>query len=127
MAALDTNVLVRLLAQDDPQQTRKAEAYLLAHPPLWISLPVLVESVHVLARLYRWEKPALLAMLDGLANSRHFIFQDQAAVVAAIDRWAQAKAGFVDCLDVELARCHGQEPLATFDKGLLNLQGTTGL
>ena len=127
MAALDTNVLVRLLAQDDPAQTRKAEAFLSSHAPLWISVSVLVETMYVLARLYKWEKPALLAMLQATTSSRDLVFQDQAAVVAALGRWTHAKAGFVDCLNVELALGHGQAPLATFDKNLMKQQGSTGL
>ena len=127
MAAPDTNVLIRLLTQDDPAQTEKAEAYLLTHTPLWISISVLVETFYVLGRLYGWKKPALLAMLRSVGNSRQFTFQDQPAVVAATDRWTHSKAGFIDCLNVELARCHGREPLATFDKALLDLPGTFGL
>ena len=127
MAAIDSNVLIRLLAQDDPVQTQKAEAYLLAHAPLWISLPVLVETFYVLARLYGWKKPALIAMLQSSTNSRHFTFQDQAAVVAAITEWTSAKAGFVDCLNVALSRTHGKGSLATFDLDVLKLQGSIGL
>jgi predicted nucleic-acid-binding protein len=127
MAAVDTNVLVRLLAQDDPVQTRQAEAYLDVNSPLWISLPVLVETYYVLSRLYGWEKAALLAMLGSLSNSRQFIFQDQAAVVSASQVWSKAKAGFVDCLNVELAKRHGKAPLATFDRDVLKLDGSQGL
>jgi len=127
MAAIDTNVLIRLLAQDDPVQTQKAEAFLRAHAPLWISVPVLVETFHVLARLYGWKKPALLAMLQATSNSRHFTFQDQAAIASASNAWAKAKAGFIDCLNVELAKRHGQDPLATFDQELLKVEGTIAL
>jgi predicted nucleic-acid-binding protein len=127
LAAIDTNVLVRLLAQDDQALTLKAEGHLSAHAPLWISVSVLVETFYVLARLYGWDKPALLAMLQSTANSHQFIFQDQSAVVAASNRRATAKAGFVDCLNVELARIHGKGPLATFDKQAAKLPGTTRL
>ena len=96
-----------------------------AHAPLWISAPVLVETFHVLARLYGWGKPALVAMLQATTNSRQFIFQDHSAVVAATQRWATAKAGFVDCLNVELAKAHGKEPLATFDRDAARLPGAT--
>ena len=66
-------------------------------------------------------------MLQATTNSREFIFQDQAAVVAAATQWAHAKAGFVDCLNVELARSHGKVPLATFDKHALKLPGAVRL
>lgn len=127
MAAIDTNVLIRLLTQDDRVLAQKAEAHLSAHGPLWISASVLVETFHVLAKLYGWDKPALLALLQSGTNSRHFIFQDQPAVIAATHRWAKAKAGFVDCLNVELARAHGQDPLATFDREAAKLPGATRL
>lgn len=57
--ALDTHALIRRLTQEDPGQARAAEAQLQGHAPLWISLPVLVETHHVLARLYGWKKDAL--------------------------------------------------------------------
>ena len=127
MAAIDTNILIRLLTQDDPRLTAKAEAHLSAHAPLWISISVLVETFYVLGRLYRWDKPALLAMLQSTTNSRLFIFQDQPAVVAATNQWAAAKAGFVDCLNVALARLHGTDPLATFDQEAAKLSGAARL
>lgn len=125
MAAIDTNVFIRLLTQDDPVLTPKAEAYLVAHAPLWISASVLVETFYVLTKLYAWDKPTFLAMLQATTNSRDFVFQDQPAVVAAANQWAAAKAGFVDCLNVELAKAHGKGPLATFDKDAAKLPGTT--
>lgn len=127
MAALDTNVFVRLLTQDDPELVRKAEAHLAAHAPLWIPIPVVVETYHVLTRLYGWQKPAMVAMLQAATNSRQFMFQDHAAVVAAANLWIKAKAGFVDCLNIELARAHEQEPLATFDRDAARLPGAARL
>ena len=127
MAAIDTNVFIRLLTQDDPVLVQKAESYLSAHAPLWISVSVVVETCYVLSKLYGWDKPGLLAMLQATTNSREFIFQDQAAVVAAATQWIHAKAGFVDCLNVELARSHGKAPLATFDKDALKLPGAVRL
>lgn len=88
---------------------------------------MLVETIHVLSRLYGWDKPALIALLKSMANSRDFIFHDQAAMVAATNRWVTAKAGFVDCLNVELAKAHGKDPLATSDKDVARLPGATRL
>ena len=64
MAAVDTNVLVRLLVADDPAQTRRALAYLEARRPLWVSTVVLVETVWVLTAVYGWSKAQILAMLE---------------------------------------------------------------
>ena len=125
MAAIDTNIFIRLLTQDDPVLTKRAEAHMLAHAPLWISASVLVETYHVLTRLHGWEKPAFIALLQAMTSSRQFIFQDQSAVVAATNQWVKAKAGFVDCLNVALAAAHGKGPLATFDKNAAKLIGAS--
>ena len=56
MIGLDTNVLVRYLAQDDPAQSAKVnrliESELNERHPGFISLIVLVETCWVLKRLY---------------------------------------------------------------------------
>jgi predicted nucleic-acid-binding protein len=127
MAAIDTNLFIRILAKDDPVQTPRAKAYVEAHAPVWVSVSVLVETFDVLSASYKWRKAELLAMIQATTSSRHFVFQDQAAVVAAANQWIGAKAGFVDCLNVELARAHGKGPLVTFDKDAAKLQGTTRL
>ena len=46
MRAIDTNVLVRLLARDDAAQTRLAEAYVAKGA--WVPLLALAETVWVL-------------------------------------------------------------------------------
>lgn len=122
MAAIDTNVLVRLLVADDPAQTRRALAYLEARRPLWVSTVVLVETVWVLTAVYGWSKAQTLAMLETASNSRDFAFQSVEAVRAAIAAYASGKADFSDCLALELARAEGHLPFATFDKATARLR-----
>lgn len=122
MAAVDTNVLVRLLVADDPAQTGRALAYLEARRPLWISTVVLVETVWVLAAVYGWSKAQILAMLETASNSRDFAFQSVETVRAAITVYASGKADFSDCLALELARTEGHLPFATFDKATAKLR-----
>jgi predicted nucleic-acid-binding protein len=122
MAAIDTNVVVRLLTADDPEQTRNAEA-LLARGPLWVSTIVLVETVWVLSAVYGWRKPQLLVMLQRLADSRDFILQDVTIVKAAIATYEHSSADLADCLALELARSHRQLPFATFDTKASRLPG----
>jgi predicted nucleic-acid-binding protein len=122
MAAVDTNVLVRLLVADDPTQTRRALAYLEARRPLWVSIVVLVETIWVLAAVYGWSKAQILAMLETANNSRDFAFQAVETVRAAIAIYASGKADFSDCLALELARTEGHLPFATFDKAAAKLR-----
>ena len=122
MAAVDTNVLVRLLVADDPAQTRRALAYLEARRPLWVSTVVLVETVWVLTAVYGWSKAQIVAMLETASNSRDFAFQSVETVRAAIAVYAFGKADFSDCLALELARTEGHLPFATFDKATARLR-----
>jgi predicted nucleic-acid-binding protein len=122
MAAVDTNVLVRLLVADDPAQTRRALAYLETRRPLWVSTVVLVETVWVLTAVYGWSKAQILAMLETAGNSRDFAFQSVETVRTAIAAYVSGKADFSDCLALELARVEGHLPFATFDKATAKLR-----
>lgn len=121
MRAVDTNVLVRLLVADGAAQTRRAEAFLAAGRPVWISTVVLVEAVWVLSSVYGWKKPHLLALLDVATNSRDFAFQSIDAVRAAADLYRASRADFSDCLALAHARAEGHLPFATFDKATARL------
>jgi predicted nucleic-acid-binding protein len=122
MAAVDTNVLVRLLVADDPAQTRRALSFLEARRPLWVSTVVLVETIWVLTAVYSWSKAQILAMLETASNSRDFAFQSIETVRAAIATYVSGKADFSDCLALELARTEGHLPFATFDKATARLR-----
>jgi len=122
MAAVNTDVLVRLLVADDPAQTRRALAYLEARRPLWVSTVVLVETVWVLTAVYGWSKAQILAMLETASNSRDFTLQSVETVRAAIAAYASGKADFSDCLALELARAEDHLPFATFDKAAARLR-----
>lgn len=123
MRAVDTNVLVRLLVADDPRQTDKAETFLAAGGPVWISSVVLVETVWVLSAVYGWKKPQLLAMLETASTSKDLRFQSVDAVRAALHLYRASRADFPDCLALELARAEGHLPFATFDKVTARLPG----
>lgn len=127
MAAADTNVLVRLLVQDDAAQTRRAEAFLRSQGPLWISLVVLLETCWVLSSVYGWTRPQLLVLFQGLQDSPDFVLQMPQAVRAAVDRLRDTKVDFPECLALELARAEGQLPFGTFDKPAGKLPGAVGL
>jgi predicted nucleic-acid-binding protein len=127
MAAIDTNVLIRLLVEDDAAQVRKAEAFLKTERPLWVSTVVLIETCWVLASVYEWSKAQLLVALRGLQDSSDFTVQAAASVRASVDLFAATKADFPECLALELARAEGHLPLGTFDRRAAKLPGATAL
>ncbi len=65
MIALDTNVVVRLLVNDDPSQTRRART-LLATRTVLVTPTVLLETEWVLRGAYGISRSALARSLRGL-------------------------------------------------------------
>jgi len=122
MIGLDTNVLVRYLAQDDPVQaaraTRLIETELSAAQPGFISVVVLVELCWVLKRLYAATRQELLdTVADLLAGVQFHV--DQRDVVQATLRYLRespgSKVDLPDVLIAQLALACGCEQTVTFD------------
>ena len=122
MLALDTNVLVRLLARDDARQAAAADAAIAKGA--WVSHLVLAETIWVLDAVYQRAPKQLMAALDLLLAHESLALQDADVVAAALAQFrAKPALGFSDCLVLEIARKAGHQPLATFDKALGRLAG----
>ena len=126
MLAVDTNVLVRLLARDDAKQARAADAAVAKGA--WVSHLVLAEALWVLDAVYGRSPPQLVAALDLLLAHASLVVQDADVVRLALAHFrARPALGFSDCLVLETARKAGHLPLATFDKALARLGGAQKL
>ncbi len=120
MLAVDTNVLVRLLARDDAKQAAAADAAIAKGA--WVSHLVLAEAVWVLDAVYGRTARQLMAALELLLAHETLVLQDSDVVAAALSQFrAKPALGFSDCLVVEIARKSGHLPLATFDKTLARI------
>jgi len=126
MRAVDTNVVVRLLARDDEDQTQEAEAFV--STGAWVSHLVLAESTWVLSAVYGRTAGQLATAIGLLLEHESLVLQDEDVVAAALDKFrGQTKVGFSDCLILEIARKAGHLPLGTFDKALSKLDGAERL
>jgi len=126
MLAVDTNVLVRLLARDDARQAVAADAAIASGA--WVSHLVLAEALWVLEAVYERTPRQLIAALDILLSHESLVLQDADVVAAALAQFrAKPALGFSDCLVLEIARKAGHQPLATFDKSLGRLPGAKRL
>ena len=126
MRAIDTNVLVRLLVRDDPEQVDAAEKFVA--PGAWTSFLVLMETVWVLESVYGLSRPQIGIVVGMLVEHDRITLQHEDAVRranAAFER--HPSVGFSDCLIVEAARKAGHIPVGTFDKVLSRLEGTERL
>ena len=126
MLALDTNVLVRLLARDDAKQAAAADRAIAKGA--WVSHLVLAETLWVLEAVYARTPKQWMAALDLLLVHESLVLQDADVVAAALARFRTKPAlGFSDCLVLETARKAGHLPLATFSKALARVAGAQKL
>lgn len=122
MLAIDTNVLIRLLAPDDPAQTTAAEVAV--RKGAWVSHLVLAEAMWVLDSVYARSARQLIAALELLLAHDSLVLEDADVVAAAVTQFrAKPSLGFSDCLVLEIARKAGHLPLVTFDRALARLAG----
>jgi len=127
MIALDTNVLVRFLVEDDARQTAEAAALIKrvvdADGTLFVSDIVLCETVWVLAGSYRIPRAEIASALRELLRARHLTFQAPDQIARALDAFARARGDFADYLIREHARAAGCDSVATFDRALTRENG----
>lgn len=123
MIALDTNVLVRVLVEDDPDQSSRAqrlvEEAVTRGEDVFIGDIVLCEFVWVLQRAYQLRRPEIVEALRTLRGLRHIVFDSTARIDAAIDRYAQGRGDLADQLILSHATEAGAAALHTFDRLLL--------
>lgn len=126
MRAVDTNVLVRLIARDDPGQVARAERFI--ERGAWVSTLALAETSCVLTTVYGLGSADLATAIDMLRNHADLTMQDPEVVTAALHQFRRRPAlGFSDCLMLEQARKAGHLPLGTFDRSLGKIDGAEKL
>ena len=123
MIALDTNVLIRFLVEDDLAQSRRArvliEAGVRRGEFFYLCEVVLCEAVWVLDRAYGFTRGRIADVLLKLSKARYVVFDSADAVHRAIDSYRRKGGDFADYLILERALAAGCSAVATFDRHLL--------
>ena len=126
MRAVDTNVLVRLVARDDDAQARAAEAF--TAPGAWVSHLVLAETLWVLDAVLERSPEQIATAVEMLLDHQCLVIQDGDVVASALELFRNRPSlGFSDCLIVEIARKAGHTPVGTFDRDLAKVDGVSSL
>ncbi len=129
MTGVDTNVLVRHFAKDDPVQAAVALAFLTrqsaAEEPVRIGLVVIAELAWVLQTRYGATRAELAAVLDELLIDPNMHVQDEAAVAVAAHDFATSTADFADTLIAAVDTLYGCRTTLTFDQRASRLTGMT--
>ena len=130
MFALDTNVLVRYIVQDDKAQAAKATKVierLSAESPAFVSCVVLCEVNWVLKSAYKSPKQERLNVLQNFLSVPVFDIEQLESCVRALKCYRDGKADFSDYLIQDIGRVHGYDTLLTFDKNAQKSQGFKSL
>jgi len=117
---LDTNFLVRYIAQDDPVQSPLAEQLIekqcSPEHPGFVTLITLIELVWVSESCYEARKEYVIELLRRLLSTRQLLVQDCEIAWQALRLFEKGQADFADCVVERIARAKGCEQVVTFDK-----------
>ncbi|MCU1314607.1 MAG: hypothetical protein JWM54_2364 [Acidobacteriaceae bacterium] len=120
MIGLDTNILVRYLAQDDAMQSRKAtqifEHRLTEANPGFLSLVTMVEAAWVLERAYRMSHLEIAAAIERILQADSLVVQNEQEVFTAMTVVKAGRGTFADALIAAINAWAGCRVTLSFDK-----------
>ena len=126
MSALDTNVLVRYLVGDVPEQREAARELidgLTPDEPGFICREVVLEVAWVLERSYDFTRERVADALMDMTASDSLVVEDSDDVAAAAYRYRQGGVGFSDLMILKAVERANAAPLHTFDHRLARMRG----
>jgi len=141
MIAVDTNVLLRYLLDDDAGQSKKATAIIAGNSNILITDIVLTETIWTLkGKKYNLDKESIIKVINTLFAEPNIIFEDGQTIWRALNDYKQAKtikvgnkrkeANFPDTLIINkslyVANTLNEtlDGVYTFDLALQTLPGT---
>ena len=131
MIAIDTNVLLRLLAADDVAQGERARVAVAraeaSGEPVLVNDVVLAETMWTMARYYKRPRRELIDLAHGLLDATAFAFERRAQLEEAVHLFEHSAADFSDCLIVAKNKGAGCRATLTFDAECLKLPSAAPL
>lgn len=118
--SVDTNVLVRLVAQDDEMQAQVVDRLLARHAKkgelLFVPVTVVLELEWVLRSRLNQNKVQFMETLSALLTMVEFSFEAEDAVEQALVDYEDGNADFGEYLHLALSRRSEALPFWTFDR-----------
>jgi predicted nucleic acid-binding protein len=115
MLAIDTNIIVRYLTGDSPDQAAQARA-LIDGNDVFVSVTVLLETEWVLRSVFGYGSLDLAQGLRAFGGLSKVMIEDAGLAAQALD-WLEGGMDFADAL--HLAKAAGCEAFVTVDRTLL--------
>ena len=127
MKALDTNVLVRFLVNDDAGQSQQVYSLFKQaennQQRLFVPLLVVLETIWVLQAVYSVDAPDILAALNDLLMMPVLLFEAQPVLHAFIGAAKGNNFDLADLLIAHAARGSNCDSVLTFDKKAAKFSG----
>ncbi len=118
MKGIDTNLLVRLVVNDDKRQSKLVLALLDQEEKFFVPITVTLELEWVLRGAYKIERTVIFAIYQSLLSIRNLTFEREEAVNLALDGYRDG-LDFADAL--HHACCTHCELIFSFDKNFHQL------
>ncbi len=124
-AFVDTNILIRHLTGDPPEQARRATAYLRAEDDLYLTDLVVAETVYVLESFYEVPRRRVAESIRSLLALRSVTVVDQGLLLRAVEVYETARLDFAEAYLVACAESTGISRVASFDRTIDRLTTVT--
>ncbi len=117
-ALLDTNVLIRHLRQDPPDQGAAATAFLSAAHELLLTDVVVAEVVYVLESFYRQPRARVARAIRMLLGLPGIVVSDPTLLLRAVELYEDARVDFAEAYIAAAAEHWRVGLVASFDRSL---------
>lgn len=115
--AIDTNIIVRALTADDPEQAERVRT-MLAREQVFVSTTVLLEAEWVLRKMYSLDARRIPDAIEAFTSLPQVHLEHPERVVLALERVRQG-IDFADALHQAAAAEAGCDAFVTFDRALV--------
>jgi predicted nucleic-acid-binding protein len=117
-AFVDTNILIRHLTGDPPQQATRATRYLGQVDQLLLADLIVAETVYVLESIYATPRADVAHALRAVVGFRPIRVLDEDLILRAIEIYEVHRVDFADAYLVASAERSGVGVVASFDRGI---------
>jgi predicted nucleic-acid-binding protein len=120
MIAIDTNILIRYITQDDQQQAEAAENLLATYnnkpQSIFINNIVLCEFIWVLEKGYKYTQEQISSTIRIILSTEEFAFEYHNVLWLALEEYELKNTDFSDSLISKLNHNLGYKQTFSFDK-----------
>ena len=117
-AFVDTNILIRHLTGEPPQQARRATAFLAAADELLLPDLIVAEVIFVLESFYEVQRERLAELVRAVIGFQPIVVVDAPLLLRALEVYEVDRLDFAAAYLVASAEASGVGKIASFDRSI---------